>query len=128
SPRPRREPRRDDSRSRRWSTPERPRTDGTRPSVRGPDRSTLPGDRALSTQLPVWNICWSSAFGTSDVPDTTGLGRFGSQSSAVTWRITWGTVMTPGTSAPLTCSMAAVTPVLDWKLPPAEYQMLYVGS
>ncbi len=62
------------------------------------------------------------------MPDTTALTRSGSQSSAVTSRMTWGTMICPGTSAPFTFSTAAVTAVRDWKLPPAEYQIRYVGS
>src|SRR5204862_6522025 len=74
------------------------------------------------------NISARTLSGASDVPDTTSLTRSGLQSASVTWRITCGTTTSPGMSAPWRASIAVVTATRDWKLPPAEYQTLYVGS
>ena len=91
-----------------------------------PRRPTLLRDRLLL--ITCANISCRTSSGTSEVPETAGATRSGSQSSAVTCRITCGTTTSAGISAPLIDIIAAVTPTRDWKLPPAEYQMLYVGS
>src|SRR5690606_22766724 len=64
-----------------------------------------------------------TAAGTSEGPETVGVTRSGSQSASVTSRMTCGTTISAGMSAPCRCIIPAVTAVRDWKVPPAEYQI-----
>jgi hypothetical protein len=65
-------------------------------------------DRPLGRRLssgnavahPVGYINARTSSGTSEVPDTVGVTRSGLQSAAVTSRITWGTMISGGITAP----------------------------